>query len=270
MSVDLAAIKQRQKASWAAGDLHKGFGVATVIVGELLCEAVDIHSGEKVLDVACGTGNAALAAARRDAEVTGLDIVPGGLEHARRRFEVEGLSGTFLEGEAENLPFPDDNFDIVLSTFGVMFAPNVDKVASELLRVCRSGGRIGLANWIPEGAGGELMKVMGAYMPPMPPGVRSPFEWGTEKRLRELFGNDINALVATRRTLAWRAGTPEALLQGLRTHNGPFRMFFEALPPERAEACARDLLAMWGRYNQASDGTAKVPQDYLEVVANRS
>ena len=211
-----------------------------------------------------------LPAARRDAEVTGLDIVPGGLEHARRRFEVEGLSGTFLEGEAENLPFPDDNFDIVLSTFGVMFAPNVDKAASELLRVCRSGGRIGLANWIPEGAGGELMKVMGAYMPPMPPGVRSPFEWGTEKRLRELFGNDINALVATRRTLAWRAGTPEALLQGLRTHNGPFRMFFEALPPERAEACARDLLAMWGRYNQASDGTAQVPQDYLEVVANRS
>jgi ubiquinone/menaquinone biosynthesis C-methylase UbiE len=161
MSVSATAIKERQKAAWAMGDLQQGFGLATPIVGELLSEAVDVHGGERVLDVGCGTRNAALAAARRGANVTGVDIVAAALEHAHQRFSVEGLTGSFVEAEAESLPFSNESFDVVLSTFGVMFAPDQEKVASELLRVCRSGGRIGLANWIPEGTTAALGKLLG-------------------------------------------------------------------------------------------------------------
>jgi SAM-dependent methyltransferase len=269
MSASATAIKERQKAAWATGDLHKGFGVATPIVGELLCEAVDVHGGETVLDVACGTGNTALAAARRGAEVTGVDIVAAALAHARQRFSIEGLTGTFVEAEAESLPFPNDRFNVVLSTFGVMFAPDQEKAALELLRVCRSGGRIGLANWIPEGTSADLGKLLGKYMPPAPPGVRTPFEWGTEQRLRELFGPDSSAMATNRRVFYWRTASLEAMVANLCQYNGPTRTLVQALPAERGAALRREMLEMWGRLNQASDGSFKLPQDYLEAVITK-
>ncbi len=270
MSVSATAIKERQKAAWAMGDLHKGFGLATPIVGELLCESVDVHGGERALDVGCGTGNTALAAARRGAEVTGVDIVAAALAHARQRFAVEGLTGTFVEAEAESLPFPNDSFDIVLSTFGVMFAPDQEKAALELLRVCRSAGRIGLANWIPEGTSADLGKLLARYMPAAPAGVRTPFEWGTEQRLRELFGPDSSAMAMNRLVFYWRTASLEAMVDNLCKYNGPTRALVQALPAERGEALRRDVLEMWGRLNQASDGSFKVPQDYLEAVITKA
>jgi SAM-dependent methyltransferase len=269
MSVSATAIKERQKAAWAMGDLHRGFGLATPIVGELLCETVDVHGGERVIDVGCGTGNAALAAARRGAEVTGVDIVPAALAHARQRFSVEGLTGSFTEAEAESLPFSNESFDLVLSTFGVMFAPDPEKAASELLRVCRSGGRIGLASWIPEGTSAALGELLGKYMPPAPPGARSPFEWGTEQRLRELFGPGSSAITTNRRVFYWRAPSLEVMVDNLCVYNGPTRALVQALPAERGEALRQDMLEMWGGLNQASDGSFKVPQDYLEAVITK-
>lgn len=270
MSVNSTAIKERQMAAWAMGDLHKGFGVATPIVGELLCEAVDVHGGERVLDVGCGTGNTALAAARRGAEVTGVDIVAAALAHARQRFSVEGLTGTFVEAEAEALPFADDSFDVVLSTFGVMFAADQEQAAVELLRVCRSAGRIGLANWIPEGTSAELGKLLSQYMPPAPPGFRTPFEWGTERRLRELFGRDSATIAVNRQVFFWRAASLDVMVDNLCIYNGPTRALVQALPAERGDALRRDMLEMWGRLNQASDGSFKVPQDYLEAVITKA
>src|SRR5262252_3858397 len=201
-AVDLAALKTRQQAAWSSGD-YAVVGTTLQIVGETLCEALDLRSGARVLDVAAGNGNATLAAARRWCDVTSTDYVTSLLESGRLRAQAEGHTIQFQEADAENLPFPDASFDVVMSTFGVMFAPDQDKAASELARVCKPGGKIGLANWTPESFIGQLFKTIGKYIPPAP-GVKSPALWGTTARLEELFGKTAKEIRATSREFIFR------------------------------------------------------------------
>jgi SAM-dependent methyltransferase len=230
---------------------------------------VDLHPGQRVLDVATGNGNAALAAGRRFGVVTGIDYVPALLARARERAAADGLPVTFAEGDAEDIPFPDASFDVVLSTLGSMFAPDQDKAAAELLRVCRPGGKVGLANWTPDGFIGQMFKVTGRYVPP-PPGLRPPALWGTEDRLRELFGDGIASMRAERRSFVFRYRSFDHWLEVFRTYYGPVSKAFEALDAERQEAYAADLRSLVARFNESGDGTMAVPSDYLEVVAIRA
>src|SRR6266700_2606661 len=199
---DLGAVKTRQKGAWSSGD-YAVVGTTLQIVGEELCEALDLRPGSKVLDVAAGNGNATLAAARRWCDVTSTDYVPSLLDRGRERAKADGLSIEFKEADAEALGFGDAVFDVVVSTFGVMFTPNQDGAAAELLRVCKSGGKIGLANWTPEGFIGQLFKVLGKYLPP-PAGARSPALWGTEARINEMFGPQAASIKAERRNFNFR------------------------------------------------------------------
>ena len=262
---DLAAIKQRQQATWSSGDYSK-IGVPLTLPSELLCEAVERRAGQRGLDVATGAGNAAIAAARRYCEVTGADYVPALLERARERAAIEGLPVCFEEGDAEALPYPDGAFDAVLSTFGVMFAPDQERAAAELLRVCRPGGKIGLACWTPDGWIGEVFRTTGRHVPP-PAGLRSPVLWGTEERLRELFGDGIAELRTTRRSHIFRFHSAEHYLEVFRGYYGPTLKAFATLDGAAQDALARDLTDAIGRFNRADDGTMFVPSDYLEIVA---
>jgi SAM-dependent methyltransferase len=264
---DLDAIKGRQRQTWASGD-YAAVGTRILIMSELLCEAVDLRAGQQVLDVATGSGNAALAAARRWCEVTGVDYVPALLERARVRAQAEGLPVTFREGDAEQLPFPDAAFDVVLSVVGVMFAPDQERAARELLRVCRPGGKIGLANWTPDGFVGELFRVMGRYVPP-PPGLKSPALWGTDERLRELFGDGVGSLHVTRRSFFYRYRSGEHFLEFFRATYGPTLKAFESLDATAHENLGRDIVDLVRRFNVAEDGTMVWPSDYIEVVAVR-
>jgi ubiquinone/menaquinone biosynthesis C-methylase UbiE len=266
---DLAAIKQKQQQTWATGD-YAVVGSTLVIMAEQLCEAVDLRAGQRVLDVATGNGNAALAAARRFGVVTGIDYVPALLEHGRERAAAEGLPVTFAEGDAEDIPFPDASFDVVLSTLGAMFAPNQEKTAGELLRVCRPGGKIGMANWTPNGFVGEMFRVTGKHVPP-PPGLRPPALWGTEERLQELFGDlAVATQVFRRRNFVFRYRSVDHWLEVFRTYYGPVAKAFAALDAEHQQAYADDLRALVARFNRAHDGTVAVPSDYLEVVIIRA
>jgi ubiquinone/menaquinone biosynthesis C-methylase UbiE len=261
---DLAAIKQRQQATWASGDYHM-IGTQILIVSEMLVEALDVHSTERVLDVATGSGNAALAAARRGCAVVGLDYVPALLERARRRSEAEGLEAEFVEGDAEALPFEDASFDVVSSVFGAMFAPNQEQTANELARVCRPGGRIGIVAHTPEGFIGQLFKTNAKHVPP-PAGLRSPVQWGTEDRLRELFGEAIAETGFERRQYVFRYRSPGAYLDYWRRYYGPTMKSFEAVGEAGREALESDLLDLIARFNRADDGTMVVPSEYLEAV----
>jgi SAM-dependent methyltransferase len=265
--IDLAAIKAKQHATWSSGD-YAVVGTTLQIVGETLCEAIDLRAGERVLDVACGNGNAALAAARRFALVTGVDYVPTLLARASARAAVDGLPLEVREGDAEALPFPDGAFDVVLSTFGVMFAPDQPRAAHELLRVCRHGGRIGLANWTPDGFVGQMFKVVGAHVPP-PAGLRGPPQWGTEGRLAELFGAEVRDLRVQRREFTFRYRSAAHWLEVFRSWYGPVLRAFAALAPEGQASLAADLTALVERFNVARDGTVVVPSAYLEVVMTR-
>ncbi len=266
--VDFNAVKQRQRAAWSSGD-YSIIGATLVIVAEQLCETVDLRSGQRVLDVATGSGITAIAAARRFCEVTGLDYVPALLDRARERAAAEHLPVTFQEGDAENLPFPDGSFDVVLSTFGVMFAPNQEQAARELLRVCRPGGKIGLASWTPESYIGQMFRTIGKYVPP-PAGVRPPSLWGTEERLRELFGDGITNLTATQRTFAFRYHSAQHWLDVFRTYYGPVEKAFGALDAERQQGLANDLTALLERLDVGGGAGLVVPSEYLEVVATRA
>jgi SAM-dependent methyltransferase len=264
--MDIATIKQRQQASWAAGD-YSAVGSRLLLTAELLCEAVDLRAGERVLDVACGNGNAALAAARRFCQVTGIDYVPELLDRARQRAHAEGLEATFNEGDAEDLPFPDASFDVVLSTCGAMFAPDQEQTAAELLRVCRPGGRIGMVNWVPDGYVGELFRTIGRYLPP-PPGLRPPALWGSEDRLRELFGPGVT-ISAPRRTFLWRWPSPEHQAEFFATFYGPANKALAVLGADRAADLKADMVEVARRFDVSDDDTLVLRQDYLEAVIHK-
>jgi SAM-dependent methyltransferase len=261
---DLEAVKARQQAMWASGDYHM---IATQIqvVAELLMEALDVHSTERVLDVATGSGNAALAAARRGCDVVGLDYVPALLERARIRTAAEGLDASFVEGDAERLPFKGASFDVVSSVFGAMFSPNQEQTASELMRVVKPGGRIGLVAHTPDGFIGQLFRTNARHVPP-PAGLHSPVQWGTEVRLRELFGARLRTMNLEQRLYVFRYRSPEAFVDYWRTFYGPTLKAFEAVGATGGTALERDLIDLIGRFNRATDGTMVVPTEYLEAV----
>jgi len=264
---DLAAIKTRQRAAWSAGD-YAVVGTTLQIVGESLCEALDLRSGQRVLDVAAGNGNASLAAARRWCEVMSTDYVPALLDRGRERARAECLELQFREADAEALPFDGASFDVVLSTFGVMFTPNQRRAADELLRVCRPGGQIGLANWTPDGFIGQVFKTLGRHVAP-PAGVESPALWGTAERIELLFRDQATAIDAPRREFAFRYRSPAHWLDVFRTWYGPVLKAFASLEPAAQDALAADLLDLVGKFNVARDGTMVVPSAYLEVVVTR-
>ncbi len=261
---DLAAIKQRQQATWASGDYHM-IGTQILLSSELLIESLDVHAGDRVLDVATGSGNAALAAARRGCTVIGIDYVPELLERARLRAATEGVVAEFIEGDAEALPFEDATFDVVTSVFGAMFAPDQDQTARELARVCRPGGRIGLVAHTPDGFIGNLFKVIARHVPP-PVGLRSPIQWGTEERLHELFGDRIDEIRVEKRNIIWRYPSPTAYVQYWRRYYGPTLKAFEAVGEAGRDGLAGDLLDLIARFNRADDGTMIVESEYLEAV----
>ncbi|MDF3883693.1 class I SAM-dependent methyltransferase [Cupriavidus basilensis] len=265
--IDLSAVKTRQQAAWSAGN-YAVVGTTLQIVGENLCEALDLRSGARVLDVAAGNGNATLAAARRWCEVTSTDYVPALLEAGRVRAQAEGHTIKFQEADAENLPFPDASFDVVMSTFGVMFTPNQEQAASELARVCKPRGRIGLANWTPESFIGQVFKTIGKYIPPAP-GVRSPALWGTTAALDTLFGETARAIHTATRQFTFRYHSPAHFLEIFRTYYGPMNKAFAALDAEKQAAFEQDLLALIGSRNRSGDGTLVLPSEYLEVVIER-
>lgn len=264
---DLAAVKTRQQAAWSTGN-YAVVGTTLQIVGESLCEALDLRSGSTVLDVAAGNGNATLAAARRFADVTSTDYVPSLLDAGRMRAQAEGQAIRFREADAENLPFAAASFDVVMSTFGVMFTPDQEKAAAELARVCRPGGKVGLANWTPESFIGQLFKTIGKYLPPAP-GVKSPALWGTQARLEELFGRHANAIGASRRQFTFRYRSPAHWIEVFRTYYGPMNRTYAALDAAKQEAFTRDVLALIARDNRSGDGTLVLPCEYLEVVIER-
>jgi SAM-dependent methyltransferase len=263
-SPDLAAIKQRQQATWASGDFAI-VGTTLQIVGESLAEAADVCAGERVLDVAAGNGNATLAAARRFARVTSTDYVGSLLDKGRARAQAEGAEVTFEVADVEALPFADASFDVTLSTFGAMFAPDQVRTAREMLRVTRPGGRIGMANWTPEGFIGRLFKLIGVYVPP-PVGIKSPALWGTEARLAELFGDDVASIRCERRMFNFRYASPAHWIQVFRDFYGPTLKAFAALDAKGQHALERDLTALLEQANLAGARSLVVPGEYLEVV----
>jgi SAM-dependent methyltransferase len=265
-ALDLAAVKGRQQVAWSSGD-YAIVGVTLQIVGESLCEAVDLRSNHRVLDVAAGNGNATLAAARRFAEVVSTDYVPALLERGAERAKAERLPVTFQQADAEALPFDDASFDVVLSTFGVMFTPDQEQAAREMLRVCRRGGKIGLANWTPDGFIGQLFKVIGKHVPP-PPGVRSPLLWGTTAHLTSLFGPGAS-IRANERPFMFRYRSPEHWLEVFATYYGPVHKALGALEGGKRAALEADLRALLDSVNEARDGTFVAPGAYLEVVVTR-
>jgi SAM-dependent methyltransferase len=264
---DLAAVKQRQQQAWASGDFAM-VASRIVLVAEQLCDSADLHAGWRVLDVATGSGNAAIAAARHGCTAVGIDYVPTLLERGRVRAEAEGLDVELLEGDAEALPFPDASFDAVTSVFGSMFAPDHEQAAAELLRVCRPGGTIALANWAPQGFIGDLFRTVGAHVPP-PAGVRSPMLWGTESHLSELFGDGVVGLETAERTFTFRFRSPEEFVSFFRTWYGPTLKAFAALEGDARDALEHDLVALARRYNRLGDGATAIPSTYIEAVAVR-
>ncbi len=266
-TTDLAALKIRQQAAWSSGN-YAVVGTTLQIVGEELCEALDLRSGRKVLDVAAGNGMASLAAARRWCDVISTDYVSSLLERGRARASAEGLTIEFKEADAEALPFADGTFDTVVSTFGVMFTPNQDQAAAELLRVCKSDGQIGLANWTPDGFIGQMFKTLGKYMPP-PAGAKSPLLWGTRGRLTEMFGPASISIRIEPRNFNFRYRSAEHFLEVFKTYYGPMLKAFAALDAANQNGLKADLHALIARMNKANDGTMVVPSEYLEVVITK-
>jgi ubiquinone/menaquinone biosynthesis C-methylase UbiE len=265
--VDLVALKARQHDAWAAGD-YPLIGSTLQIVGEQLCEALDLRAGQLVLDVAAGNGNVALAAARRWCDVTATDYVPASLARARARAQADGMSLAFMEADAESLPFDDASFDVVTSSYGVMFTPDQKKAAAEMARVCRPGGKIGLANWTPGGFVGELFKVIGRYVPP-PAGIASPMLWGTREHLQNLFGDGAASIHAAPRDFMFRYLSATHFIDVFKTYYGPMVKAYAALDDGKREALTDDLESLITRLNRAEDGTMVVPGEYLEIVVVR-
>jgi ubiquinone/menaquinone biosynthesis C-methylase UbiE len=261
---DLAVIKARQQAAWSSGN-YAVVGTTLQIVGEELCEALDLGAGRKVLDVAAGNGMVSLAAARRWCNVVSTDYVASLLDHGRARALAEGLPIEFKEADAEALPFADGSFDVVVSTFGVMFTPNQDKAAAELLRVCKSGGQIGLTNWTPDGFIGQMFKTLGKYLPP-PAAAKSPLLWGTRARLTEMFEPASTWIKTEPRHFNFRYRSAEHFVEVFRTYYGPMLKAFSALEVSQQTRLENDLYDLIARMNKAGDGTMVVSSEYLEVV----
>jgi len=265
-TIDLDTIKARQHGAWSSGD-YAVVGATLQIVGEMLCEAVDLRANQRVLDVAAGNGNATLAAARRFANVVSTDYVGALLERGRQRAEADGLSVVFQEADVEHLAFADESFDVVLSTFGVMFTPNQEQAARELMRVCRRGGKIGLANWTPEGFIGRVFKIVGKYVPPAP-GVSSPLLWGTKAHLEALFGP--RATVTAKSTnYVFRYKSAQHWLDFFRTYYGPVLKAFAAIDADARASLEADLNGLLDELNVARDGTLVIPGEYLEVIITK-
>jgi ubiquinone/menaquinone biosynthesis C-methylase UbiE len=260
-SPDLVAIKSRQQAAWSSGN-YAVVGTTLQIVGEELCEALDLRAGRKVLDVAAGNGMASLAAARRWCDVVSTDYVANLLETGRARALAEGLPIEFKEADAENLPFSDGSFDTVISTFGVMFTPNQDKAAAELLRVCKSGGQIGLTNWTPDGFIGQLFRTLGKYLPP-PAAAKSPALWGTRARLTEMFASGTSWIKTEPRIFNFRYRSPTHFVEVFKTFYGPVLKAFAALDTVHQTRLEKDIYDLIARMNKAEDGTMVVPSEYL-------
>ncbi|WP_416140436.1 class I SAM-dependent methyltransferase [Halomonas sp. HK25] len=266
--VDYQAVTARQQEVWATGDFHE-IARQNVVMAEALCTAVDPHGGERVLDIACGSGTAALVAARRYCEVTGIDYVPALIERARQRAAAEGFDVDFQVADAQALPFPDAHFDVVLSVYGVQFAPDQARAASELLRVCRLGGRIGLATPIPKGWSGDFFATNAKYMPP-PPGLHPPLRWGTAAGLDELLGAGTSAIGSEERTALQYYRSVDHAVQVFLRYFGPAIRASDAAGEDARERFRDELQAVFGRYNRATDGTAVVENRYLLTVATRA
>ena len=264
---DLGAVKKKQQTAWSSGD-YAVVGTTLQIVAEQQAEAMESRSGQTVLDVAAGNGNVTLAAARRWCEVTSTDYVDALLDRGRERAKAERLSVTFRQADAESLPFPDRDFDAVVSTFGVMFTADQDRAAAELLRVCRPGGKIGLANWTPAGFVGQMFKVIGKHLPP-PAGVKSPALWGTRDRLEEMFGKGAASIVIEPRNFNFRYRWPEHFVDVFRDYYGPMLKAFEAIDEAGKAALTHDIVDLIERMNRSGDATMVVPSEYLEVVITR-
>ncbi|MCB1788502.1 MAG: class I SAM-dependent methyltransferase [Gammaproteobacteria bacterium] len=264
---DYAAIKTKQQATWGSGDYGR-VGVTLQLTGEELCEALDLRAGARVLDVAGGNGNVSLAAARRFCKVVSSDYVQALLDQSRARAEAEGLAIDYQFADAEALPFDDASFDHVVSTFGVMFAPNQAQAAAELLRVCRPGGSIGLASWTPDGFVGRLLKTVGRYVPP-PAGVQSPALWGTDAFLTRQYAGKVSAIGVKTKRFLFRYRSGEHFLQVFRDYYGPVHRAFQVLDDAQQAALGRDILALVAELNRAGDGSMIVPSDYLEAVITR-
>jgi ubiquinone/menaquinone biosynthesis C-methylase UbiE len=267
-TTDLEAVKQVQQKIWSEGDFSM---VATGVmpVSNRLVEELDILPDERILDVACGSGNATIPAARRAwGNTVGLDYVPELLERGRERAAAERVDVEFVEGDAEQLPFEDASFDVVISVFGAMFAPNQERAASELLRVCKPGGRIGMANWTPTGFTGQMFVTNVKHAPP-PPGVQPPILWGTQERLEELFGDEVSSLDVRKQEVDFLFRSPEHWLEFFRQYFGPMKMSFERVGPEGEDALAQDLLDVAKKFNTAGDRALRAPAEYLEVIATR-
>lgn len=267
LTLDLSAVKDRQQVAWSSGD-YSVIGTTLQIVGESLAEAVDLRWDEKVLDVAAGNGNATLAAARRGAQVTSTDYVASLLERGAERAKAERLPVSFAVADVEALPFGDGQFDAVLSTFGVMFAPDHARAAAEIARVTRPGGRIGLANWTPDGFIGQMFKVLGRHVPP-PAGVQPPALWGTEAHLLELFGDDAAAIDVTERVFTFRYRSGAHFVDVFRSWYGPIHKAFAALGEDGGPALEHDLIELVDRFSRGGSDAMTVPGTYLEAVITR-
>ncbi len=264
---DLKAVKAKQQAAWSSGD-YAIIGTTLQLVGERLAEVMDLRSGESVLDIAAGNGNITLAAARRWCEVTSTDYVDALLARGRKRAEAEGLQVKFQIADAEKLPFKDNSFDAVVSTFGAMFSPDQSRTASEMLRVCKSGGRIGLANWTPDGFIGQMFKTIGKYLPP-PAGVKSPALWGTREWMETTFGAAAVKIVAEPQHYVFRYRSPQHFLDMFRSYYGPMLKAFDALDAAGKQGLASDIIDLIGRFNKSGDATMVVPGEYLEVIVTK-
>jgi ubiquinone/menaquinone biosynthesis C-methylase UbiE len=264
---DLKAIKAKQQVAWSSGD-YSIVGTTLQIVGEQLAEAMDLRAGQTVLDIAAGNGNFTLAAARRWCDVTSTDYVESLLQHGRQRADAEGFSVKFQKADAEALPFADGSFDAVASTFGGMFSPDQSRTASEMLRVCRSGGRIGLANWTPDGFIGQMFKTIGKYLPP-PAGLKSPALWGTREWMERAFRAASASLIAEPRHFVFRYRSAQHFLDVFREFYGPMLKAFEALNAAGRKALSRDIIELIGRSNKSGDNSMVVPSEYLEVIVTK-
>lgn len=268
-SAGIDALKTKLRDTWMAGDFGE-IAKSYAKGAEEFVQGLNLKPGMRVLDVACGTGNLALPAARLGAVVTGVDIASNLLEQARATAKREGLTAQFDEGDAENLPYEDASFDAVITMFGAMFAPRPELVAAELKRVCRPGGFIAMANWTPTGFIGQMFKIVASHVPP-PPNMPSPILWGVEDVVRERLGQGVSSLQTSRQTIRFiYPFGPEQSVDYFRLYYGPAQKAFGALDETAQNALRRDMEQHWTKYNEATDGTTDVPSEYLKVIAVRA